>query len=101
MTPTTNTHNEAALTTASGTLGVLTAVGIVTLALAPLSIPFLVLTAVFLAPLALPALLVVPLALVVLSVRAARRSVARRRASAGSRVQTDHRESVGTLAHRF
>jgi hypothetical protein len=62
----------------TGTLAALTAIGILILALAPLSIPFLALTVVFLAPLALPLLLVVPVALSAFGVRAVRRRVARR-----------------------
>jgi hypothetical protein len=84
MAPTTNTQTDATLTTVNGTLGALTAFGILTLALAPLAIPFLVLTVVFLAPLALPALLVLPFALIVLAVRAARRLIARSRRSTRS-----------------
>jgi membrane protein implicated in regulation of membrane protease activity len=86
MTSTTaDTHSDSKLSTASGTLGVLSGIGILTVALAPLAIPFLVLTAVFLAPLALPVLLVVPFALIVIAVRAVRRLVARPRRSAQSR----------------
>jgi hypothetical protein len=86
MTSTTaNTHSDSKLSTVSGTLGVLSGIGILTVALAPLAIPFLVLTVVFLAPLALPGLLLVPLALVALAVRAVRRLAARSSGPARSR----------------
>jgi hypothetical protein len=86
MTPSaTDTHSESTLSTVNGTLGALTGLGILTMALAPLAIPFLVLTVVFLAPLALPGLLLVPLALVFLTVKAGRRLLARSNGSAPSR----------------
>src|SRR5215211_444246 len=72
------TSNADAGSTFDGTLGALTGIGILVLALAPLSIPFLVLTAVFLAPLGLPLLLLGPVGLIVLLARAVRRLVARR-----------------------
>ena len=74
---TTYTDSQSAF---AGTAGALTGIGILTLALAPLAIPFLVLTLVFLAPLALPGLLLLPLALVALAVRGGRRLLGRRRA---------------------
>ena len=79
---TSTSSNTDAQSAFDGTLGALTGLGILTLALAPLSLPFLVLTAVFLAPLALPLLLVVPVALVWLFIRTGRRLVSRRREAA-------------------
>ena len=73
---TTNADTQSAL---AGTAAALTGIGTLILALAPLSIPFLALTAVFLAPLALPLLLLVPVALVVLAVRGVRRLATRGR----------------------
>lgn len=55
--------------TVPGALTIMGGTGILLLALAPLSLPFLVLTGVFLAPLALLALPVVPVILIALAVR--------------------------------
>jgi hypothetical protein len=77
----THTTESAALTT-TGIAGVIAGGGIVTFALFPFAIPFLLLTAVFAAPLVLlavvPALAVGIVATVVLAIRAIGRRLGRR-----------------------
>ena len=77
----TNTRESAALTT-TGIAGVIAGGGVVTFALFPFAIPFLLLTAVFAAPLVLlavvPALAVGLVVTVVLAIRAIGRRLGRR-----------------------
>jgi hypothetical protein len=74
MTPTAaDTHSESTQSTVNGTLGALTAIGVLTMALAPLSIPFLILTLAFLAPLGLLLVPLLPFAIVALVRRRRRR----------------------------
>jgi hypothetical protein len=80
---TTRQNTESAALTTTGIAAVIAGGGVVTFALFPLAIPFLVLTAVFTAPLALiaivPALAVGFVAAIVLAMRAIARRLARRR----------------------
>jgi hypothetical protein len=68
-----DTHSESALSTVNGTLGTLTGIGILTMALAPLALPFLILTVAFLAPLGLLLVPLLPFAIVALVRRRRRR----------------------------
>jgi hypothetical protein len=86
-----DTHSESPLSTVNGTLGTLTAIGILTMALAPLALPFLILTVAFLAPFGLLLVPLLPFAIVALVRRRRRRraysaSPVAARASARSRI---------------
>jgi Na+/H+-translocating membrane pyrophosphatase len=71
---------ESTALTMSGTAGVVAGLGVVTFALFPLAIPFLLLTAVFAAPLALIGLAAaIPLGIVAIAVVAIRRLARRSR----------------------